>query len=188
MKNISIFHPATILSTFLWVGKMPFAPGTFGSLAAYPFTFLLITIANKLNHLLAKQSIVIPTLAVTIILLIILFLIGVWSSNIYINKTNTSDPGEIVIDEVVGQGIVIIALLPVISELNSNKQRAIIIISSFLLFRLFDIKKPWPINWFDQNVKGGLGVMLDDIIASIMAIIVFYVVLFKLIDLQWVHL
>ena len=188
MKNISIFHPATILSTFLWVGKIPFAPGSFGSLAAYPFTFLLINIANKLNHLLAKQSIVIPTLAITTILLIILFLIGIWSSNVYVSKTNSTDPGEIVIDEVVGQAIVIIALLPVISEFNTIKQRAIVIISSFLLFRFFDIKKPWPINWFDQNIKGGLGVMLDDIIASVMAIIVFYVILFKLIDFQWVHL
>ena len=82
-------------------------------------------------------------------------------------------PG-IVWDEFVGQWI---ALIPVVSLLNWDTHHVIAVLLGFGLFRLFDIWKPWPVSWADGHVHGGLGIMLDDIIAGAMAAIVLYFIL-----------
>ena len=141
--NINIFF----ISVF-GIGFIPFASGTFGSLAGLIFGYLINFINFNIFYFL------IP----------ILFILGIIGSNIYEKHTGKKDSSIIVIDEVVGQ---IIAMIPFI---NNNY----LIILSFFIFRLFDIFKPWPASYIDKNVKGGLGVMLDDVVAGIYTAITIY--------------
>ncbi len=89
----------------------------------------------------------------------ILFLIGCWSAEIYARRTNEDDPGTIVIDEVAAQCLVLTAV----------PATPAYFIGAFVAFRLTDILKPWPASWADRSVKGGFGIMLDDIFAGIYA-------------------
>lgn len=96
--------------------------------------------------------------------------VGVWASNVVIARLHIDDPGSIVWDEFVGQWI---ALLPLLVWPVADWW----IVLGFGLFRLFDIWKPWPIRWADSHIKGGLGVMLDDIIAGVFSAAAFAAVL-----------
>ena len=145
MKKLNI---NIIFLTVLGVGFIPFASGTFGSLAGVFVGYIINIFSFNIFYFL------IP----------ILFIFGVIGSNIYENKTGKKDSSIIVIDEVVGQ---LIAMMPII---NNN----FLIILSFFLFRLFDIYKPWPASYIDKNIKGGLGVMLDDVVAGIYTAIIVY--------------
>lgn len=89
----------------------------------------------------------------------IVFIIGVWASNGYIRQIGGEDPGPVVVDEVAGQWLTLVVapLDPLMFALG------------FVLFRIADIVKPWPASWADRAVKGGLGVMLDDVLAAIYA-------------------
>ena len=87
---------------------------------------------------------------------IALFFVGIWSANGYMAQTGTHDPGPVVVDEVVGQWLVL-SILPL--DLGWY-------LVGFAAFRLFDIVKPWPIKWLDQKVEGGFGVMIDDVGAA----------------------
>jgi len=89
----------------------------------------------------------------------ILFLIGCWSSGIYARRTNDDDPGTIVIDEVAAQCLVLTAV-PAIPAY---------FLVAFIAFRIADILKPWPASWADRSIKGGFGIMIDDIFAGIYA-------------------
>ncbi len=86
-------------------------------------------------------------------------LIGWWAAAVYAGRSAVNDPGEVVIDEVAGQWLAVAALPP----------DPVLYVTAFVLFRLFDIKKPWPIGWADRAVGGGLGIMLDDIFAGLLA-------------------
>jgi len=145
MKKLNV---NIIFLTVLGVGFIPFASGTFGSLAGVFVGYIINIFSFNFFYFL------IP----------ILFIFGVIGSNIYENKTGKKDSSIIVIDEVVGQ---LIAMMPII---NNN----FLIILSFFIFRLFDIYKPWPASYFDKNIKGGLGVMLDDVVAGIYTAIIVY--------------
>jgi len=145
MKKLNV---NIIFLTVLGVGFIPFASGTFGSLAGVFFGYIINIFSFNIFYFL------IP----------ILFIFGVIGSNIYENKTGKKDSSIIVIDEVVGQ---LIAMMPII---NNN----FLIILSFFIFRLFDIYKPWPASYIDKNIKGGLGVMLDDVVAGIYTAIIVY--------------
>lgn len=142
-------HPAGWIATGLGSGLSPVAPGTFGSAAAL------------LPWLLLREQ----SLALVVLVIAVSFVVGVVASNFVIAKLHISDPGCIVWDEFVGQWI---ALLPLL--LWPAKGWWIVV--GFGLFRLFDIAKPWPISWADRNVKGGLGVMLDDALAGVAAALV----------------
>ena len=133
------------LATWFGAGLLPKAPGTWGSLAALPFAWVIMHFGG-LWWLCAA--------------IVAVFLIGWWASNIYIAETHTDDPGAVVIDEVAGQWI---ALIPATTLVWWHWALG------FALFRLFDILKPWPIGWADRNVKRGFGVMLDDVIAGVYA-------------------
>lgn len=138
-------HPATLASTWFGSGLLNPAPGTWGSAAALPFG-LLLAMAGTV-YLLAG------IVAVT--------LIGVWASDVYGRAKGVSDTGEIVIDEVAGQWIVLLAV-----PIGGWSY-----LVAFGLFRLFDITKPWPANWCDRNLKGGVGVMTDDLVAGVYAML-----------------
>lgn len=149
---------SALIATFLYVGRLPFAPGTFGSLAALPFGYLVHRFAGF------------PGLAVATLAL---FALGWWATAAETRGRDDHDPGEIVIDEVVGQWI---ALWPLSFGLwHAGVDPAIFPypgwIGAFLMFRLFDILKPWPVSWADRK-STAFGVMFDDVLAGLMAAIV----------------
>lgn len=133
--------PVVLLSTWFGAGRLPKAPGTWGSLAALPFAALLTWLGGWPTLLAATVAV---------------FFVGWWAAGRYIALTGRDDPGEVVIDEVAGQWLVLLPAPP----------DPILYLAGFALFRLFDITKPWPAGWADRKVKGGLGVMLDDVLAA----------------------
>lgn len=147
--------PSTLLATWFGCGLMHPAPGTWGSLGAIPFGILLLVAGG-------------PVLLGLCALL--LFPVGIWATRQIINTAHNGsetdakadhDPKIVVIDEVVGQWI---ALLPALSN-------PVYIVLAFLFFRFFDIVKPWPVSYFDREITGPWGVMLDDVMAGILAAI-----------------
>ena len=148
-RGLSFFHPVCLISTCCGLGLMPFAPGTWGSLAALPIAWVVLTHWN-IYALLA--------------LVAILFSIGIVASNVYVRRTNEKDPGAIVIDEIVGQ-LLVLSIAP----LNWGYFMA-----AFVLFRITDIFKPWPTSWADRSIGGGFGIMLDDIFAAAYAAAILY--------------
>ena len=147
---------ATIIGTVFGVGYIRPAPGTWGSLVALPWAWLL--------HVLGGF----PLLLLGVIAA---FLKGWWATSKMTEGSDDHDPSEIVIDEVVGQWI---ALLPLSYAAWSNDIPVHVMwpgwIAAFALFRLFDIWKPWIIGWADRR-GDALGVMLDDVIAGVFAAI-----------------
>ena len=130
------------LATWFGVGNLPAAPGTFGSLAALPFAWLIAAYAGPLALGLAGVAV---------------FCVGWWASNVYVGATGIEDPGPVVIDEVAGQWLTLVVAAPGVWWHW---------LAGFMLFRLFDIVKPWPVGWADKAIKGGFGVMVDDILAA----------------------
>ena len=145
-KRPPLAHPAVLLATWFGSGWLKPAPGTWGTLASLPFAWNIV-------YYLGQPALWVATGVV--------FVIGIWASKAYCIMTNTHDNGEIVIDEVAGMWFTV-CLLPL------SWQSYLI---AFLLFRLFDIVKPFPIATLDSKVKGGFGVMLDDIVAGAMAML-----------------
>ena len=138
----SLADPGVLIATVGGIGWLPKAPGTWGSLAALVPGWLIVDLGG------------IQALAGCIIAV---FLAGIWACDRYSNVTATHDAGACVIDEVVGQWIVLL-VVPLDPWLY---------VAAFAAFRLFDITKPWPASWADRAVPGGLGVMLDDVFAGI---------------------
>ncbi len=138
-----------ILATGFYFGKAKFAPGTFGTLWGVPLAYGLVRLSNLTQF--GALAYMLITFA--------LILFSSWIAQLHENFTNAHDPGEIVIDEVVGY-LVSFTLLPITWQS---------FLGAFLFFRLFDIWKPWPIRHIDKKVKGGLGTVLDDVAAGIAA-------------------
>ena len=138
-----------LISTWFYSGLSPKAPGTCGSLAALPFVYVLAWWGG--------------VTAVAVFALVV-SVAGVYVADVYAKKLGQTDPGRIVVDEVAGQAI---ALLAAGTNLS-------LFVLGFGLFRLFDITKPWPVSWADQKVHGGLGIMLDDIFAGIIGGIILW--------------
>lgn len=130
------------------VGLLRPAPGTWGSLAAVIVGYLLVSGGLSLVVLLTSIALI--------------TLLSIWAINDIEAKSGIHDAGEIVIDEVAGQWL---ALVPFYFFKGSLLGYA----AAFLLFRLFDIWKPWPIGFLDKHVSGGFGVMVDDLVAGIFA-------------------
>ena len=149
--------------TFFTVGKIKYAPGTFASLITCCLFLILINITN--------------ILVIFFITLIIFFYFFI-AINSSLADFNTDDPQEIVIDEVVGQMLPLLAL-PIYETLYPLPA-LYYCVPAFLLFRLFDIWKPFPINYADENIQGPLGVILDDILAGIYSIIILTLLFFFL--------
>jgi phosphatidylglycerophosphatase A len=184
--------------TFGFVGKIKVAPGTFGSLAAFFFTYFILFIISRYhilrfvdNYLVINE--IILMFCFFLVVIFMLFIIGVIASDLYVKKYSTHpDPKEIVIDEVVGQmltmllcffGPAIISQTSIVQNINNATFNFIFLfLLPFVLFRIFDICKPWPIDYIDNNIKGGLGVMLDDVLAAIFAAVTFYVLIFCVIN------
>lgn len=170
---------ATLIGTFFNVGKAAKAPGTWGSLATFPFLWGLMLLLNPLFQAFPEQAAGL-VLLFGIVLMILLWAYGVKASNIYMKHHGNHDPKEIVIDEVLGQTMTVFFTLPLLAFFYNDYSEAgqmgcvIYMALCFIAFRFFDIVKPWPIRLADQYVEGGIGVMLDDVIAAIFAVILVY--------------
>lgn len=123
------------------VGLLPGAPGTWGSLAALPVAWII------------RDRWGLTGLAVAAGLA---FVFGWWAAGRAARAGGVADAGEIVVDEIAGQWLALLAA----------PQSLLAYALAFLLFRVFDIVKPWPVNWIDRRLKGGFGVMLDDAAAA----------------------
>ena len=152
--------------TFFGIGTVRFAPGTITSLITTVLLFSLFHILNISNN----------------IILLFLFLVFVYSFYAvaeYIKEKENKDPKEVVIDEFIGQSIPIY-LFEIAHGSEKNSQEAILFyIYIFLLFRFFDIKKPFPVNVFDKNYRNSFGVIMDDVVAGFY--VVFTLVVFMII-------
>lgn len=161
-KTINCLHPVHILAFGFGSGLAPKAPGTFGTLAAIPL-FLILSLFSTPVYF-----------AVTLFFM----LIGPWICGYAARSLNVHDHPGIVWDEIVGLLIALFLFPP--TWLN--------IVLGFALFRLFDILKPWPISWFDKNMHGGFGIMIDDVIAGFMAWFSLYLINHYLINLNLIVL
>jgi phosphatidylglycerophosphatase A len=148
MKNPKIL---LLIATFFNIGKFPKAPGTAATLATIPL-FILMSHLPDVTYLLL-------VFAITVL--------GIFAAQAYEAIAPEHDSKEIVIDEVAGY-LITMAMVP--CTLKS-------VIVGFVLFRIFDIFKPWPIGALDKKVKGGVGVMVDDIAAGIIASVIMQMIL-----------
>jgi phosphatidylglycerophosphatase A len=141
-----------LLGTWFGVGLLPAMSGTWASLAALPCAWVIRSWCGGIGLAVATA---------------IIFVVGYWASAKVAEVSATRDPSTIVIDEVAGQWLVLLgaALDPLSYFL------------AFLTFRIFDIWKPWPVCWADRHLGGGLGIMLDDLLASVYALLVLSVLL-----------
>ena len=149
-----------LIATWFASGLLPKAPGTWGSLAAFPFAYIISVYTCPYALFFGTVS---------------LFFIGILASNTVEKSAQKKDPGFIVVDEVVGQWIALLPLPFLYNFLDPNSCYlffAPLAAVAFIAFRIFDIWKPWPINHVDQTISGGLGIMLDDVIAGIYALII----------------
>ena len=156
--------------TFFGIGTIRYAPGTITSLITTVLLFSLFHILNLSNA------------AILIILIAIFFYSFIAVAN-YIKEIPNKDPKEVVIDEVIGQSIPIY-LYEVAHGTNKDSKEAILFyIYIFILFRFFDIKKPFPVNFFDKKFKNSFGVIMDDVVAGfyvVLTLIIFMVIKSKL--------
>lgn len=138
-------NPVHFLAFGFGSGLAPIAPGTFGTLMAIPLFWLM-------------QSL---SLTVYIAIVMVVCVVGIWICDKSSNMLGVHDHSGIVWDEFAGYFITMIAA----------PTGLVWIVIGFVLFRLFDILKPWPISYLDKKVSGGLGIMIDDIVAGVFALI-----------------
>ncbi len=155
-RRLRLTNPWHLLATGFGSGLSPWAPGTMGSIAAIPFWLLLIQLPWQLYSLAVMFSIC----------------IGVYICHRTAKDMQVHDHGSIVWDEFAGQSITFLPLL-YLQQMNW-----LWVIAGFVLFRIFDIWKPFPINWADQKVSGGFGIMLDDLIAGLWAALCIFLIQF----------
>ena len=152
--------------TLFGIGKIQKIPGSFASLATTLFLFFLFHILNFSPN-------------TVLILVIIIFFISIYAVNVFIKDLDNKDPKEVVIDEFIGQSIPI--CLYEVSHNTSKEfdQTFKFYLVMFVLFRIFDIIKPFPINYYDKNFKNSFGVIMDDVCAGlyVVAILVLYMIL-----------
>ena len=144
--------------TCMGIGSLRFAPGTITSLATTIFLYSLFHIVNLSNNLI-------------LIFLIIVFIYSFYAVSEYIKYKENKDPKEVVVDEFIGQSLPIYLYEISHGTSKDSKEAVLFYLYIFILFRFFDIKKPFPINFFDKKFKNSFGVIFDDVIAG------FYVVL-----------
>ena len=138
---------STTIASVLGIGYFKIAPGTVMSAVAVPPAFLIATYGGSTALFAAS---------------LLAFAIGVWACDGHVRTHGRKDPSECVIDELAGQWLACACV-----AFGTLSLPAFFL--AFLLFRLFDIWKPWPVSWADTKLEGGLGVMADDMIAGLMA-------------------
>ena len=152
--------------TLFGIGKIKKIPGSFASLATTIFLFFLFHILNI-------------SLNIVLICVIIIFFISLYAVNIFIKDLDNKDPKEVVIDEFIGQSIPI-CLYEIAHEGTKETNEVLTFyFIMFILFRIFDIVKPYPVSYYDKNFKNSFGVIMDDVVAGlyVVAVLVLYMVI-----------
>ncbi len=155
-----------LLATGCYSGLAPFAPGTFGSLFACALGWLILSQWGFGAFAVATL------LACTL---------GVWVSHAYLARyAHSDDPKEVVIDEIAGQWLCFFVCAALVGYVTQSPEalrylmlrmldEPLIWLAGFISFRVFDVIKPWPVSWADAQIGGGLGIMLDDLLAGVLA-------------------
>ncbi len=144
-QKVRLYHPAHFLGFGFGSGLIPLMPGTMGSLAAIPIVLLMSYLP----------------LFVYVLITIVASVAGIWICQKVSDDLAVHDHGSIVWDEIAGMMIVFTAI-----EISWHT-----LLVGFIIFRLFDIWKPWPISFLDKNVHGGWGIMIDDLVAGIFSLL-----------------
>ena len=150
----------------LGIGKLPKIPGSYASLATVVFLYILF-------HVLSVRA------DVFLFILLAIFIISLFAVNLFIKNIPNKDPKEVVIDEFIGQSIPI-CLYEISHNEPTNPIRVLTFyFIMFILFRIFDIAKPYPVSYYDKNFKNSFGVIMDDVCAGlyVVAIFVFYMII-----------
>ena len=141
------------------IGKIKKIPGSFASLATTLFLFFLFHILNVSPN-------------IVLFAMIIVFLISFYAVNTFIKDLTNKDPKEIVIDEFIGQSIPICFYEVAHNIPKDNEDALKFYLIMFVLFRLFDIAKPFPVSYYDKNFKNSFGVIMDDVCAGLYVVLV----------------
>ena len=155
-QRVSLKNPVHFLALGFGSGLAPKAPGTFGTLAALPLVWLLASYTS---------------FGLYFIITCLVCLAGIWICDLTAKDMQVHDDASIVWDEVAGMLITMLAV-PISWQT---------LLVGFLLFRFFDILKPWPISYLDKQVHGGFGIMIDDVLAGVFALACLQLALY----LQW---
>ena len=161
MHNINF-----LFVTLFGIGKLKKIPGSYASLATIIFLFILFHILNFSPN-------------IVLIGVMIVFLIALYAVNIFIKDMDNKDPKEVVIDEFIGQSIPI-CLYEIAHEGTKETNEVLTFyFIMFILFRIFDIAKPYPVSYYDKNFKNSFGVIMDDVCAGlyVVAVLVLYMVI-----------
>tara|TARA_B100000767_G_scaffold150024_1_gene141281 strand:+ start:687 stop:1193 length:507 start_codon:yes stop_codon:yes gene_type:complete len=152
--------------TCFGIGSFRFAPGTITSFITTIFLFSLFHIINLSSNII-------------LITLLVIFFYSFYAVNEYIKDNEDKDPKEVVIDEFIGQSIPIYFYEIAHETTKNSEEAALFYLYIFILFRYFDIKKPFPVNYFDKKFKNSFGVILDDVVAGLyvaLTLIIFMVI------------
>ena len=162
MKRINL-----LISTFFGNGYISKIPGTFTSLSTLIILYILFEVLqfNNLNYILILYSIV--------------FFYSFYAVMDSETEFDNKDPRQIVIDEVLGQAMPLIFIIYLSSKNLLNIPVEIYYLSSFILFRFFDIVKPFPVSYFDKQHKNFFGIIMDDIMAGLYTMLIIYLISFK---------
>lgn len=139
---------AMLIATLGGVGNLPKAPGTFGTLATLPLCYLVLT-WGLFSH---------------IAVLVLVTVVGTWAADVAAREMGNKDPAAVVVDESAGMLLTMVAA----------PQGWLWLGLGFVLFRVFDIWKPWPVGWLDHNLDGGWGIMADDLAAGGYALVILH--------------
>ena len=152
--------------TLFGIGKIKKIPGSFASLVTTLFLFFLFHILNVSPN-------------IVLFAIVIVFLISLYAVNVFIKDLTNKDPKEIVIDEFIGQSIPICLYEIAHEGPKETDQVLIFYFIMFILFRIFDIVKPYPVSYYDKNFKNSFGVIMDDVCAGlyVVAVLVLYMVI-----------
>ena len=152
--------------TLFGIGKISKIPGSIASLVTTVFLFFLFHVVNISANII-------------LVSIIVVFFISLWSVSIFIKALDNKDPNEVVIDEFIGQSIPICLYEIAHEGTKETGQILTFYFIMFVLFRIFDIVKPYPVNYYDKKFKNSFGVIMDDICAGlyVVAVLVLYMVL-----------
>ena len=152
--------------TLFGIGKISKIPGSIASLVTTVFLFFLFHVVNISANII-------------LVSIIVVFFISLWSVSIFIKALDNKDPNEVVIDEFIGQSIPICLYEIAHEGTKETSQVLTFYFIIFILFRIFDIVKPYPVSYYDKNFKNSFGVVMDDVCAGlyVVAVLVLYMVI-----------
>ena len=151
--------------TCFGIGSLKFAPGTVTSLVTTIFLFSLFHILNLSSNII-------------LIALLLIFLYSFYAVSEYIKNNDDKDPKEVVIDEFIGQSIPIYLYEIAHNTIKDSQEAILFYLYIFILFRYFDIKKPFPVSYFDKKFKNCFGVILDDVVAGLYVVLTLIIFMF----------